>query len=392
MIAVELLLLAYFVYVVGYTLTFAMAGYGYKRRQNDNPNRYSNFAVLIPSYKEDNVILEVARQAIRQHYPQQNFQVFIIADSLKTDTIEELKKLPLTVIEVSFESSTKVKSLNHALENIPEGLYDFAVILDADNVMESTFLARMNGMVIQHNCKAVQGQRKPKNKNNNLAFLDGVSEAINNHIYRQGTVALGLSSSISGSGIVLDFKLLKEKLSKMNSVGGYDRELELKFIQEKIPVYYYKDAVVFDEKVSRSQSFQNQRKRWISSQYIYLAKYFREGCVALFKGDFVFFNSAVLRNIQLPRLINLGLLTLLMIVSLFLHNDLIFGREIWIALFLLNSFSILISIPREFYSTKMLRAFFDLPGIFINMVLLLFRLKDANKKFIHTQHGIASQK
>jgi len=370
MIAFELLLLAYFIYVVGYTLTFAMAGYGYKRRLNGNPGRYSNFAVLIPSYKEDSVILEVARQVTRQDYPQENFQVFIIADSLKADTIKDLKKLPLTVIEVVFESSTKVKSLNHALENIPEGRYDFAVILDADNVMESTFLAKMNALVVQHNYKAVQGQRKPKNKNNNLAFLDGLSEAINNHIYRQGTVALGLSSSISGSGIVFDFKLLKETLSKMNSVGGYDRELELKFIQENFPVYYYKDAVVFDEKVSRSQSFQNQRKRWISSQYIYLAKYFRVGCQALLKGNFTFFNSAVLRNIQLPRLINLGLLTLLMVLSLFLHDYLIFGREIWIALFLLNSFSILISIPKEYYSTKMLKAFFNLPGIFINMVLL----------------------
>lgn len=277
MVAVELLSLAYFVYVVSYTLTFAMAGYGYRRKLNDIPCRYLNFAVLIPSYKEDSVILEVARQAILQHYPPENFQVFIIADSLKAETVKDLRQLPLTVIEVSFESSTKVKSLNYALANIPEDQYDFAVILDADNVMESNFLARMNALVVQHNYKAVQGQRKPKNKNNNLAFLDGVSEAINNHIYRQGTVALGLSSSISGSGIVFNFKLLKEKLSQMNSVGGYDRELELKFIQENIPVYYYKDAIVFDEKVSKSRSFQNQRKRWISSQYIYLAKYFREG-------------------------------------------------------------------------------------------------------------------
>lgn len=389
MVAVELLLLAYFVYVVGYSLTFALAGYGYKRVVNHNPGRYANFAVLIPSYKEDSVILDVARQAVQQHYPSENFQVFIIADSLQPATIQELKGLPLTVIEVSFESSTKVKSLNHALGQIPGDLYDFAVILDADNVMELNFLEKMNALTAQHGYQVVQAQRKPKNRNNNLAFLDGVSEAINNHIYRQGTVALGLSSSISGSGIVFNFRHLKDKLSKMNSVGGYDRELELKFLQENMPVYYYKDAVVYDEKVSKTQSFENQRKRWISSQYFYLAKYFREGCLALFKGNFTFFNSAVLRNIQLPRLINLGVLTLLTLLSVFLHDHLIFGREIWIALFLLNSFSIFISIPKEFYSLKMLKAFFDLPGIFVNMFLLLFRLKDANKKFIHTQHGLA---
>jgi len=390
MMAVELVLLVYFSYVVIYSLTFAVAGHRYDHTPSVKPGRYLNFAVLIPSYKEDSVILEVARQAVLQKYPPENFQAFIIADSLQAATIRELKKLPVTVVEVSFESSTKVKSLNYALGKIPDSRYDFAVILDADNIMETHFLEKMNGLICQHGYKAVQGQRKPKNKNNNLAFLDGVSEAINNHIYRQGTVTLGLSSSISGSGIVFDIKLLKEKLSAMNSVGGYDRELELKLLQENVPVYYYRDAVVYDEKVSKTKSFENQRRRWISSQYFYLGKYFREGCASLLKGNFTFFNSAVLRNIQLPRLINLGLLTLLTGISLFINEYLLLGREVWIALFLLNSFAILISIPREFYSRKMIRAFFNLPGIFVNMLILLFKLKNANKKFIHTQHGVVS--
>lgn len=391
MVAVELILLLYFFYVVGYSLTFAIAAYGYRTPPAVNTSFYSNFAVLIPSYKEDGVILDVARQAVQQDYPRDHFRVFIIADSLKPETVDQLKALPLTVIEVSFENSTKVKSLNRALEQIPDDKFEYAVILDADNVMEATFLAKMNSLFAQHDYKAVQGQRKPKNRNNNLAFLDGVSEAINNHIYRQGTVAMGLSSSISGSGIVFDLKLLREKLALMNSIGGYDRELELKFLQQRAPVFYYKDAVVYDEKVSKTKSFQNQRRRWISSQYVYLSKYFREGCMAFFKGDFSFFNSAVLRNIQLPRLINLGLLTLFTIAAIFLHDHLLLGRETWIALFLLNSFSILISIPREFYSWKLLRAFGNLPLIFVNMFLLLFRLRNANKKFIHTQHGVVSQ-
>lgn len=391
MVAVELILLIYFFYVVGYSLTFALSGYWYKNPAVTETSKYSRFAVLIPSYKEDSVILDVARQAIKQSYPGDRFQVFVIADSLKGETLELLRSLPLSVIEVSFENSTKVKSLNKALEQIPDSKYDYAVILDADNVMERDFLSRMNALFSQHDYKVVQGQRKPKNKNNNLAFLDGVSEAINNHIYRQGTVAAGMSSSISGSGVVFSFSMLKEKLSKMNSIGGYDRELELKFLQDGYPVYYYKDAVVYDEKVSKKKSFSNQRKRWISSQYVYLAKYFRVGCKALAAGNFAFFNSAVLRNIQLPRLINLGLLTLLTAASIFLHEHLLLGKEAWIALFLLNAFSILISIPREFYSWRMVKAFADLPGIFVNMFLLLFRLRNANKKFIHTQHGVVSQ-
>ncbi len=115
MVAVELILLVYFFYVVGYSLTFAIAGYGYRNPQTVNTSFYSNFAVLIPSYKEDSVIVDVARQAIQQDYPQDHFRVFIIADSLKPETVDQLKALPLSVVEVVFVSSTKVKSLIHAL-------------------------------------------------------------------------------------------------------------------------------------------------------------------------------------------------------------------------------------------------------------------------------------
>jgi cellulose synthase/poly-beta-1,6-N-acetylglucosamine synthase-like glycosyltransferase len=344
---------------------------------------------MMPSYKEDAVILDGAQKNILQTYSKEHFDLVIIADSLQPETIVALRKLPIKVIEVSFESSTKVKSLNTALAQLPDD-YDYAVILDADNVMAPDFLEKMNS-VLNLGYKAVQGQRKPKNLNNTLSFLDGVSEAINNHVYRQGSAALGLSASINGSGIAFDFKILKSKLAGMSSIGGFDRELELLLIKDGIKVKYHKSAVVLDEKVSQTKAFQNQRKRWISSQYFYLRKYFGEGMKAFFKGDFVFFNSSVLRNIQLPRLINLGLLTVSTAAFFPLRQYLYFGYEIWAGLFLLNTISIFVSIPREFYTKQMVVAVASIPMLFVKMFLLLFRLKGANKKFIHTPHGVTGE-
>jgi cellulose synthase/poly-beta-1,6-N-acetylglucosamine synthase-like glycosyltransferase len=383
----EFLILSYFVYVVLYTTIFSVGGFFYKEpvKTHTSKSTYSRFCVLIPCYKEDSVILDVAKKALEQSYPHDQYNVVVIADSLQESTLIRLRELPIQVVEVHFESSTKVKSLNHTLQLI-ENNYDYAVILDADNVMEYDFLKTINS-ISSPTTKAIQGQRKPKNKNNSLALLDGISEAINNHIYRQGTVSLGLSSSISGSGVVFDFTLLKEKLSSMDSVGGFDRELEVILLLEGIKVGYLKSAVVYDEKVSQNKAFQNQRKRWISSQYFYLRKYFNSGIIALFKGDFAFFNSAILRNIQLPRLINIGLLTSLTVTFFFIRNYLYFAYTIWIILLLLNTLSILIAIPREFFNKKLTIAIFQLPILFLNMFLLLFKLKGANKKFIHTPHG-----
>ncbi len=385
---VELIVLIYFVYVVLYTAIFSIAGHFYQvpYENYDYPSR--KFCVFIPCYKGDNVINEVVKKALAQSYDSNFYSIVVIADSLQNSTLNELRKLPIEVIEVHFDNSTKVKSLNAALNRLPE-VYDYAIILDTDNVMERDFIAKMNS-VLSPTVRAVQGQRKPKNQNNDLAILDGVSEAINNHIYRQGTFSLGLSSSISGSGVAIEYSLLKEKINSMHSVGGFDRELELLLLDNRVKVVYYKNAIIYDEKVSQLKAFTNQRKRWIFSQYYYLFKYFKKGIRAFIHGDLIYFNSAILRNIQLPRLINIGLLTILTVGLYFAKEYLVFGIKIWLFLFILNTVSILLAIPREFYNHKLARATLRLPSIFINMLLLLFKLKGANKKFIHTPHGVNS--
>lgn len=386
MLIIELILLSYFVYVVAYTATFSFAGLFYKPQQLPFDPPQQKFCVLIPSYKEDAVILDTARKALNQSYPKELFDVVVIADSLHHATVSKLKELPLKVFVVEFEKSTKVKSLNKALSQLHG--YDYAVILDADNVMAYGFLASMNALFAARGYKAIQGQRKPKNEENSLAFLDGISEYINNHIYRQGSTALGMSSSINGSGIAFDFKLLKKHLSTMTSIGGFDRELELLMLKDGARVYYHQDAVVFDEKVSQDKAFQNQRRRWIASQYFYLRKYFKDGMTALFKRDFVFFNSSILRNIQLPRLLNIGLLFLVCAGFFFVRTRLNINYLVWPALFLLNGLAIATAIPKKYYSARLLVSLFRLPLLFAKMTSLLFKMKGANSRFLHTPHQV----
>lgn len=381
----ELILLIYFSYISLYSFILSAGGVFYKTRHAPEDPLKRKMAVLIPAYKEDGVIVDVARQALRQHYPANRFDVVVIADSLKPATIVALRSLPITVIEVSFEKSTKVKALNKAMAVIGDH-YDCAVVLDADNIMERGFLTRMNDL-FGLGYRAIQGKRDPKNENNSMALLDGLSETINNFIYRQGTVGLGMSASLNGSGMIFDYGIYKSIMAEMDSIGGFDRELELKLIEKGIKVYFAKDAVVFDEKVASTEVFERQRKRWISSQFFYLKKYFVPGFASLFKGDLSFFNSAVLRNIQLPRLLNLGLLTFITAVSFALAHHLVFSPFIWLALLGLNLLAMILAIPKKFYSLRLLKSVLLIPTIFVKMFMLLFKLKDANKTFIHTPHG-----
>jgi cellulose synthase/poly-beta-1,6-N-acetylglucosamine synthase-like glycosyltransferase len=381
----ELLLLLYFAYVSLYSFVLSIGGLFYKRKPLPDASDKRKIAVLIPAYKEDNVIVDVAVEALRQSYPAEKFDVVVIADSLKRATLDELRTLPVRVVEVFFKQSTKVKALNKAMQVIGDQ-YDIAVVLDADNVMERSFLSRINNL-FDMGYFAVQGRRDPKNENTPMALLDGLSETINNFIYRQGTVALGMSASLNGSGMAFEYSIYKQILAGMDSIGGFDRELELKLIQRNIKVHFEKSAIIYDEKVASTEVFERQRKRWISSQFFYLKKYFVAGCISLFKRNFSFFNSAVLRNIQLPRLLNLGLLTFFTLISFILHRYVAFSPFVWLALWGLSVLSMVFAIPAKLYSVKLLKSVLLIPAIFLKMLLLLFKLKGANKTFIHTPHG-----
>ncbi|UXP32422.1 glycosyltransferase family 2 protein [Reichenbachiella agarivorans] len=349
------------------------------------PSAYKKFAVLIPGYKEDHVILNSVEKNLEINYPKNNFDLIVIADSFQSSTIEKLVQYPIIIQEVSFEKSTKVKSLKLTINELPDD-YDYIVILDADNVMETDYLSKVNLYLQTAPQAAVQTQRWPKNINTDLAILDGISESINNHIYRQGAEATGFSVSLSGSGMIFERNIFQQTISQMDSIGGFDRELEFRLLEQGVKVHYYKEAKVLDQKTDDHGNFQKQRTRWISSQYVYLLRYLGKGFLGLLKGNIVYFHSTVWRNIQLPRLINLGLLTIFTLLAIVLRNYLNISYTIWILLWALNAVSMMIAIPKDLYNKKLVVSILMLPKLFISMLLILFKIKGANKKFIHTEH------
>jgi cellulose synthase/poly-beta-1,6-N-acetylglucosamine synthase-like glycosyltransferase len=388
MLTLEIILFVYFAFVSLYAFSLALAALLFKTPNPPDSNIRRKIAVLIPSYKEDSVIVSVAEEAIRQNYPKDRFDVVIIADSLQPATVARLKQLPIKVVEVFFDKSTKVKSLNRAFAAIGDD-YDFALILDADNVMERDFLKKLNNM-LGLGYRAIQAERTSKNATTSMSVLDGFSERINNFIYRQGHVSIGLSCSLIGSGMMFEYGVVKDILSKLDSIGGFDRELELELIRRGLRIHYGKGAVVYDEKVETTEVFENQRKRWLSSQFIYLKKYFGEGMAALLRGRLAMFNSAILKNIQLPRLINLGFLFILSVLGFVFRDHLTLKYYPWITFLVMNILAMAFAIPLRYYNWQMLKSFMLLPKVFVKMFNLLFRLRGANKSFIHTPHGVTN--
>lgn len=384
---IQIILLIFLGLATLYIFIFSIASLFYKQRfYSDNGNKKS-IAVLVPGYKEDQVIIEVAKLALEQNYSKDLFDVVIIADSFKKETLEALNKLPIELIEVSFEKSTKSKALNKAMAALKRD-YDIAVVLDADNIMELDFLTKINA-AFEHSFIAVQGHRKAKNTNNSWAILDAISEEINNNIFRKGHRVLGLSSAIIGSGMAFRYDYFKSLMSTVTAVGGFDKEIELKMLKEGRKIFYLDDAVVFDEKIQKSEVFGNQRRRWLSAQFHYFRKdIFSALKHLILKGNVDYFDKAI-QFIQPPRILLLGAVLLLgvafVLVNYVLENAIIYSN-LWFALVVTCVLSFVFSVPRAFYNLKTLSALASLPKGMFMMLLSLLKIKGANKTFIHTQH------
>ena len=384
-----MIILQFFIFIITtwlglsviYMLIYAVSGLFYKSELVLTNKSLPTIAVFIPAYKEDGVIVSVAKKALEQNY-KGNFEIFVIADSLQVKTLTELSNLSITVIEVSFKKSTKAKALNYAMDKIGDQ-YDLAMILDADNVMANDVLSIMASKFAQGS-QAIQGHRCAKNQNTKFALLDGISEEVNNNIYCKGPATLNLSSRLVGSGMSFDYALFKRLMKTIDAVGGFDKELELKIIKEGITIEYIESALIYDEKVSESEVFKNQRIRWISAQYHYMFKVMPHAFTELLNGNFDYFYKAYQLTLP-PRLLLLGVLFIFSILFYLIGQHLF--AITWSTLFVLNVIAYTISIPNKYWTKELWRGSIALPLAFLITLKAMLKLGGANKKFIHTPHS-----
>ena len=128
------LLYIWFAINILYLLVYSLAS---RRRDLPLPppaKEHKRFAILIPAYREDAVIHECVHSCLEQDYPADCFDTVVISDRMQPETNASLAVLPVRLVEVHFEKSTKSKSLNAAMAAIGND-YDIALVLDADNVI-----------------------------------------------------------------------------------------------------------------------------------------------------------------------------------------------------------------------------------------------------------------
>ncbi len=388
---IELIIFGYLGGCVLYNLLFSVAGKLFPKKSKAVPEILSHcrIAILVPAYKEDDIILSAAKSYESLDYPADCYDVIVIADSLQSATINTLRAEGITVIPVSFKKSTKAKSLNAAFTQLDGSLYDMAVIADADNIPAPDFLQKVD-IAYQQGYHVIQAQRVAKNMDSPFAILDAANEIIANHINRKGANALGLSASIIGSGIAFDYPLMQRALNETEATGGFDKVLQQLLVDKGYKIHYLEEALMFDEKVANAAAFENQRKRWLSSQFVYLRQYFMRGFIALLKGRIDYFYMSVGQNMLLPRMLLLAGVVFMTTVYMVFGRFLTLPFYAWAACLGAFIISMMLPLPGKFYTKYLLTVILNLPRVIGIMLSLVFKLKGADKTFIHTKHSKTS--
>lgn len=370
-----------------YMLVLAIASKIKKASVKSLSDKTNKFLVLVPSYKEDQVIIASAKRnlALKYQYPRADFDFLIIADGLMPKTVKSLEQMGAMVHTVAFEKSTKVKSLQSAMSHFDKNDgYDAVVILDADNVMNLNFLHKANAYLNQ-GYKVIQGQRAAANAQNTIALLDGLSELANQEMICKGANVLGLSSKLSGSSMVFDFNLFNEVVFDLKAIGGFDKELELAFTKESIFIKYADDLIVSDEKVGSFESFSKQRGRWLESQYSFLRKSWKSAVKALFQGNIDYFHKTIQLAMP-PKVMAPFALILLVLISLLIGNYAL--TFIALSGLVANLGAYFITLPFDLIWSNGLQLIKAMPKLFMSTMGAFKWMKRSKTEFIHTSHHI----
>lgn len=362
-----------------YLAVYAIASLFARRPDIPKTKRLNRFIVLIPAYKSDAVVERTVRSILGQTYPQRLFDVVVISDHQSEMTNFRLAQHPITLLTPNFKNSSKSKSLQFAINNLPQfKIYDIVVVLDADNIVLPEFLEELNAAYEYAGTKAIQVHRLSKNRDTSSAILDATFEEINNSIFRLGHVAIGMPSAIAGSGMAFDFNWFKDNITKTSEALD-DKELEALLLRQRIYIDYFDHILVFDEKTRSSSDFNRQRNRWVFTQFHSVIRNIRHLPHAIVNKQYDLIDK-VLQWLLVPRTIMMSVIILMSIVLSPIYLTL--AIKWWVlAAFILFIFAV--ATPDYLVDNRWGRSFFIAPIIMFMSIIQVFSIIRGKKRLIN---------
>ena len=170
------------------------------------------FAILIPAHNEEAILATLLESLANLVYPKNLYSVYVIADNCTDATARVAREMGWVNVYERFDEVKRGKgcALGWLLGVLEEEhlIYDAYVILDADSVVEPTFLQPMARELTQ-GAQAMQACNTVLNGSDSPSTaLRLIALTLMNHVRPLGRNGLGASSTLTGNGICLSRSLL----------------------------------------------------------------------------------------------------------------------------------------------------------------------------------------
>ena len=228
-----------------------------KEKHFKKSDKLAKIAICIPGHNEADVITSTIETMFSTlDYPRDRYDIFVCAHNCTDKTAELAEKAGAKVLILNNpEQKTAGYPTDFLFRHVmkEEFGYDFAIKFDADNIPDKNYLHAMND-AYQSGVEIARPFEASTNATQNT--WTAVSAA---YYIRDGRIAcnfrerLHLDSILTGAGMMISTKVLRE-------VGGYDAysrsddtEFSIKRLVENRRIHYVADAIVYEDQPSSAK-------------------------------------------------------------------------------------------------------------------------------------------
>lgn len=246
-----------------YLLFLTIVSLFYRSPGLDDTAPSTRFAVLVPAHNEENVIPALFKSLGRMDYPNDLFDVFVVADNCVDSTAEVARSHGAKVFEREDNILWgKPHALRWLLGKIPdEQPYDAYAFVDADVEVSPNFLDVIDRELRNDNC-VVQVHYAVSNPTGaSASAIRFIAFQLINYVRPLGKRVLGLSSGLYGTGMAFKRETL-EAHGWDSFTLAEDVEYTLKLNEQGIRVAFAPEAKVVSAMPENLKDSASQNLRW----------------------------------------------------------------------------------------------------------------------------------
>lgn len=279
-------------------------------------------ALLIPAHNEAEVITASVERLRQLDYPQDRFDVHVVADFCTDDTAEIARVAGAEVHERNDGArGRKGYALDWLIRRVlADGrTYDAIAVFDADSRVDRHFLTRMAEALAAPEAVVLQGRHIISNPEASLfSTLADADMRLNNRIRNQAKQNMGLSARLMGDAMLFRRQVLEQYPWIGAQSLTEDRDYGIYLVTQGVRICFVPEAMSYGQATARWKDATPQRLRWYGGAFDLQRRYLPRLFALTLRGNLDALDK--LLELALPpfSLLALGSVSLLLLQGLLL--------------------------------------------------------------------------